>query len=88
MSGRVDVTMYHVEKVESSRTHTGTIDIELDQTRIFLTDEQGSKLAAAIMVSLATPLHKPAQKASLTPVFDKLYKALVTDNQEEAANGL
>lgn len=82
MSKRVDVTMYAVDKVDSHRTHEDGIDIELDNTRVFLTDELGSKLAAAIMVSLATPLNKPVQSASLTPVFDKLYKALVSDNQE------
>jgi hypothetical protein len=59
----MDATMYRLKKVESSRTHDGTIDVELfdgdGKVRAFIDDEMAMELVTKIIKALATPYVEP-----------------------------
>ena len=50
----ISICQYTTQKVSSSRTHVGTIDVTFDGTRVFLTDEQAQDLIGKMAVAVAT----------------------------------
>lgn len=55
----MDATMYHPKRVESSRTHAGTIDIEIfepcGKVRIFLSLDLASELIQKVALATLLP---------------------------------
>ena len=58
----ITVTQYCTKRVSSRRTHPDTIDIQVDNNRIFLSDELARDLIALMSVSLASRLDRVRQE--------------------------
>lgn len=54
----ITVTQYTTKRVSSKRTHEETIDINVDNNRIFLSDKLARDLIGMMHEALATPFDR------------------------------